>query len=65
VTREVFAGAREVTDKFDGLPEKFALWKVLRVCAWISPFVNHTRKRKEQRTNGPLTTDEIERQTLF
>ena len=61
VTREVFAGAREVTDEFDGLLEKFALWKALRVCAWISRFVNNTRKHKEQRTNGPLTTDEIER----
>ena len=65
VTREVFAGAREVTDEFDGLLEKFALWKVLRVCAWISHFVNNTRKHKEQRTNGPLTTDKIKRQTLF
>lgn len=65
VTREVFAGAREVTDEFDVLVEKFALWKVLRVCAWILRFVNNTRKHKEQRTNGPLTTDEIEKQTLF
>ena len=65
VTREVFAGARDVTDEFDVLLEKFALWKVLRVCAWISRFVNNTCKHKEQRTHGPLTTDEIERQTLF
>ena len=65
VTREVFAGAQEVTDEFDVLLEKFALWKVLRVCAWISHFVNNTCKHKEQRTNGPLTTDKIERQTLF
>ena len=65
VTREVFAVAREVTDEFDVLLEKFALWKVLRVCAWISRFANNTRKHKEQRTKGPLTTVEIERQTLF
>ena len=65
VTREVFAGAREVTDEFERLLERFDLWKVLRVCAWILRFVNNTRKHKEQRTNGPLTTDEIKRQTLF
>ena len=65
VTREVFAGAREVTDQFDGVLVKFALWKELRVCAWISRFVNNTRKHKEQRETGPLTTGEMERQTLF
>ena len=65
MTREVFAVAREVTDEFDVLLEKFVLWKVLRVCAWISRFANNTRKHKEQRTKGPLTTVEIERQTLF
>ena len=65
VTRVVFAGDREVTDEFDGLLEKFALWKVLRACAWISRFVNNIRKHEEQRTNGPLRTDETERQTLF
>ena len=65
VPREVFAVAREVTDEFDVLLEKFALWKVLRVCAWISRFANNARKHKELRTKGPLTTVEIERQTLF
>ena len=54
-----------MTDEFDMLLEKFALWKVLRVCAWISRFANNTRKHKEQRTKGPLTTVEIERQTLY
>ena len=54
-----------MTDESDVLLEKFALWKVLRVCAWISHYVNNTRKRKEQRTKEPLTTVEIERQTLL
>ena len=43
-TQEVFSGARGVTDEFDGLLEKFALWKVLRVCAWILRFVNNSCK---------------------
>ena len=62
---QVFAVAREVTDEFHVLLEKFALGKVLRVCAWIPRFANNARKHKEQRTKGPLTTVEIERQTLF
>ena len=60
VTREVFAGARAVTDDFDVLLEKFVLWKVVRMCAWISRFVCNSRKRKEGRTEGPLTIEEIE-----
>ena len=65
VTREVFAGARDVTDEFDMLLEKFALWKVLRICGWISRFVYNSRKPKEERTKGPLTTEKIERRKLF
>ena len=65
VTRGVFAGARDVTDEFDMLLEKFALLKVLRICGWISRFVYNSRKPKEERTKGPLTTEEIERRKLF
>ena len=65
VTREVFAGARDITDVFDVLLKKFALWKTLRICAWISRFVCNSRKRKEERTLGPLTTEEIGKQKYF
>lgn len=65
VNREVFAGARNVTDMFDVLFEKFALWKTLRVCAWISRFVCNSRKHKEERSLGPLTTEESEKQKYF
>ena len=54
-----------MTDEFDVLLEKFALRKVLRVCALFLRFVNNARKHKEERTKGPHTTVEIERQTLF
>ena len=65
VSREVFGGARNVTDEFDVLLEKFALWKTLRVCAWIQRFMRNSRKRKEERSVGPLTTEEIEQQKYF
>ena len=60
VTREIFAVSHVVTDEFDTLLEKFALWKALRVCGWISRFVNNSRKPNKERTKGPLTTEEIE-----
>ena len=65
VTREVFAGTREITDTFDVLLKKFALWKTMRICAWISRFVCSSSKRKEERTLGPFTTEEIEKQKYF
>ena len=48
VTEEVFAGAREVTDEFDVLLKKFALWKMFRASAWILRSMNNTCKHKEQ-----------------
>ena len=65
VTREIFAVAHVVTDEFDALLEKFALWKALRVCGWISRFVNNSRKPNKERTKGPLTTEEIEQRKHF
>ena len=50
VSREVFGGARNVTDEFDVLLEKFAYWKTLRFCAWIQRVVRNSRKRKEERS---------------
>ena len=65
VTREIFAVAQVVTDEFDALLEKFAFWKALRVCFWISRFVNNSRKPIKERTKGPLTTEEIEQRKHF
>ena len=62
VVREVFAGARDKADEFDALLGKFSLWKMFRVGAWILRFVNNTRKRKSERTIGPIATEEIEQQ---
>ena len=65
VTLKMFSGARDVKDEFDMLLENFTLWKVLRVCGWISRCLYNSRKYKEERTIGPLTTEEIERRKLF
>ena len=65
LTREVFARARIVTDEIDTLLEKFTLCKVLRICAWISRFVYNAHRPKEERTTGPITTEEIKQQKHF
>ena len=65
LSREVFGGARNVTDEFDVLLEKFALWKTLRACAWIQCFVHNSRKCKEERSVGPLMPEDIEKQKYF
>ena len=65
VTREIIAVAHVVTDEFDALLEMFALWKTLRICGWISRFVNNSWKPNKERTKGPLTTEEIEQRKHF
>ena len=65
VIRKGFAGARDKTDEFDVLLEKFPFRKTFRVGAWILRFVYNTRKRKSERTIGPIVTEEIEQQKCF
>ena len=67
-TREVFALAVEKTNEanaFDKLLEKHELWRVLRVGAWVVRFLRNTRTNRKNRVVGPLTTEEIEKQTTF
>ena len=66
--REVFALAVEKTNKanaLDELLEKHELWRVLRNGAWIVRFLRNTRTNHKNRVVGPLTTEEIEKQTAF
>ena len=65
VVRKGFAGARDKTDEFDVLLEKFPFRKTFRVGAWILRFVYNNRKRKSERTIGPIATEEIEQQKCF
>ena len=67
-TRELFALAVEKTennDAFDALLEKYELWRVLRVGAWIWRFLHNIRTVRKQRIVGPLITEEIQKQTTF
>ena len=64
----MFALAVEKTennDAFDALLEKYELWRVLRVGAWIWRFLHNIRTVRKQRIVGPLTTEEIQKQTTF
>ena len=49
----------------DELLEKHELWRVLRVGAWLVRFLRNTRTNRKNRVVGPLTTEEIEKQTTF
>ena len=64
VTKELYACAIDVRDEFDGVLEKFDLSKATRVCAWISRFTYNSR-HPTNKISGPLTTDEISKQTVF
>lgn len=66
--REVFALVVEKTNEanaLDELLEKHKLWHVLRVGAWVVRFLRNTRTNHKNRVVGPLTTEEIEKQTMF
>ena len=64
-TKELFAMAVAGEDEFDRLLARHNLWTTWRIGAWISRFVRNTRTTKGQRTTGPLTTEEVNRQKLF
>ncbi len=58
--KEIFATTQVVNDQFDALLEKFGFWKVVRICAWITRFTKNARKPLGERSQGPLSTEEIE-----
>ena len=64
-TRELFGGAQAVADEFNTLLKKCSLWKTLRVCALMSRSIGNFQINKEQRSKGPLTTNEIDQQRMF
>ena len=64
-TKELFALAVNSDDELDELLAKSSYWKTLRVCSWIMRFAQNARTKKANRTKGPLTTEEIGKQTLF
>ena len=64
-TKELFALAVNSDDELDELLAKSSYWKTLRVRAWIMRFAQNARTKRASRTKGPLTTEEIGKQTLF
>ena len=64
--RELLAVAVEnKQDAFDELLQQHELWRVFRVGAWITRFLQNTRAKRQNRVIGPLTTEEIQRQRTF
>ena len=51
------------SDDIDNLLTKTALWKTVRILAWIKRFVVNCRRIN--RISGPLTTEELEEQLKF
>ena len=62
ITREIFATAMPVHDSLDQLLDKYELWKVLRVGAWMRRFIQNSKLAAGNRESGPLTTAETEAQ---
>ena len=48
-------------DEFDELLSKYSFWKTMRITAWVTRFL-HNLKAKQERRQGPLTTEEIQQQ---
>ena len=64
-TKQIFALAVHEEDAFDDLLSRRALWRTLRVGAWIARFLHNTRVQRGKRIAGPLTTEELDKQKLF
>ena len=62
ITREIFATAMPVHDSLEQLLDKYELWKVLRVGAWMRRFIQNSKLTAGNRESGPLTTAETEAQ---
>ena len=65
LTREVFALAVTGNDTFDELLGKFELWKTLRIGAWVARFVSNAKAHDGEKTVGPITSEEIQKQLAF
>ena len=61
VKRENLAVTSVESDEFDQLLDKYDLFKVLRIGAWIQRFISNCRTKPVERASGPLVTEEIQR----
>ena len=60
VKREILAVTSAESDEFDQLLDKYDLFKVLRIGAWIQRFISNCRTKPGERESGPLVTEEIQ-----
>ena len=58
--KEIFKASLQERDTFDTVLERNEYWKAMRVTSWVKRFITNARKRKRERVEGPLTTNEIE-----
>ncbi|CAB4028999.1 Hypothetical predicted protein, partial [Paramuricea clavata] len=65
LTREVFALAATGNDTSVDLLGKFELWKTLRIGAWVARFVSNAKVHDREKTVGPITSEEIQKQLAF
>ena len=61
VKREILAVTSVKKDEFDQLLNKYDLFNVLRIGAWIQRFISNGRTKPGKRASGPLVTEEFER----
>ena len=61
IASELVVTTIEKNNSLDKLLEKFGLWKVLRVSAWINRFINCIKTK----VRGLLTTTKIEKHKKF
>lgn len=64
VHKEVFAVAVDTTDRLDRVLEKLELSKAINFCAWIARFL-HNSRRPDQKSSGPLTTEDMKKHYVF
>ena len=52
-------------EQLDLMMRKWDLWKAIRICSWMARFVWNSRSKHQQKTTGPITTEEITKQLKF
>ena len=65
-TRVVLRKAIERSDFaiFSDILEKHPLRKAMRIEAWVKRFIDNARQNSDNRTHGPLTSEEVEKQHM-
>ena len=65
VKREILSIAIPKRDALDQVLNNHPLPRALRIGAWVWRFIHNCREHPRNRTNGPITTEEMQRQELW